>query len=982
MPSIRRRGGRDEGDDHPDEESRGRLPDTSADDSDTPDSDTPGSDDTPDSDTSYADTSTIDHPTIDHPAADHPTIDHPAAGAMDGHVDITSTRWVPAPDIDRRDVPSPSASPDSTPRHATSRDAPGTGSPGTGSPGTGTPGARTPDARVPDARTPGSGLPIPPKPAFGVPRARRPGRTANAGKPGRPGRSGAPDEAASPDDGDRYDPFDPDSEPDHVVDASELVPQVLDSGLSGLLRWRKQSTNAPIVQVENAYITGRLDLRGADLRYLFRFERCRFEHAPDVREAKLLGLVFQRCRLPGLLARNLRTGNDLRLIKSYIEAEAGGTDGETTMRRADGVDRGMPDAAVNLTDAVIEGSAVFTATRIVHPQGKALHADRLLVTGALLAYRLDAEGEVRIPGLRTGGNVNFSGALLRNPDGFALNGNGAVVGGSLLCEVDRTGGELGEQRFRTRGLLYLPSMRVSGDLNFRGAELKVKQGGVGVDTWKTGDWYVDPYPALIADRLHVEGNVELSDGLDVDGTLRMVNSRLGGSLRLAESHIRVLPSRKPPFRDRAVHLDGSEISGDLDSKGIRAKGQVRIADVTIRGNVHLTDGTFSHPGRDVLSLRRSSVSGNLKIRRCHAEGTLRLMGITVGGSIDLQGTEVGKPERKDDGSCDWAVDLRSVRVARSVLLTAEEKRPFTARGGVTMDGAQIQRQLDVTGAQLCGAVDGTDDPATVAFDAGDTHADEFVLAPGSPPLGKVVLLRAHCGTLTEDADATDTGATGAEGSLWLATGGLDLEDFRYDSLGTPIGIDDTAEVRRRLRLLHDAIGGYRPGPYDQFAAMLRSSGNEEHADWVLAKKQQYRYESLAHGKPVVGLGVRLWSLLQRWTVGYGYRPMRAVVLLLLLLVAGSVWFGVGVDGCIRDGELLAVDGRRCAVNADDTGLNWNPVLFTVDLLVPIVDFGNKGRWHLSGADMWVATGFTAMGWVLATTAAAGMGRALRRNNVK
>src|SRR5690606_16239349 len=127
-----------------------------------------------------------------------------------------------------------------------------------------------------------------------------------------------------------------------------------------LRRWRKQSTNAPIVQVENAYITGKLDLRGADLRYLFRFERCRFEQVPDVREANLLGLVFQRCRLPELHARNLRTSNDLRLIKCYVAVAPGTSDGETTMRRVDELDRGMPDAAVNLTDAVVEASVVLT----------------------------------------------------------------------------------------------------------------------------------------------------------------------------------------------------------------------------------------------------------------------------------------------------------------------------------------------------------------------------------------------------------------------------------------------------------------------------------------------------------------------------------------------------------------------------------------------------------------------------------------------
>ncbi|MFC4005398.1 oxidoreductase [Prauserella oleivorans] len=767
-----------------------------------------------------------------------------------------------------------------------------------------------------------------------------------------------------------FNPFDPDSEPHYVVDAAELLRPFTETGPTGLLRWRKQSTNAPIVQLENAYIRGRFDLRGADLQYLFRFERCWFEESPDVREANLLGLVFRRCRLPGLKARNIRSRNDVRLINCLVEVDAGSVDGETTVRRGDGAERGMPDAAVNLTDGVVEGSVVLTRTKIVHPRGKAVHADRLVVTGALLAYRLEADGEVRIPGLRTGGNVNFSGAQLSNPGGFALNGNGVRVGGSLLCEVDSFGVRTKPRRFSADGMLYMPSLNVSGDINFRGARLNMAQSGeLVVDAWKTGDWYVDPRPALIADRLHVEGNVELSDQLDVTGTIRLVNAHVGGSLRLADSHIRVLPSQQPPYRDRAVHLDGSEINGDLDGKRMRAEGQVRLADVTVRGNVLISDAVFAHPARDVVSARRSRVSGNLQLRRCSVEGTLRLMGMTVGGSIDLRGTDVTRPEITDAGS--WAVDLRSVQVARSVLLTADRERPFRVRGGVTMDGAVVQRQLDLTGAELHGPPRENPTPhevdESVALDAGDTSADEFVLAPDVPPRGKVVLQRSRCGTLN------DTEA------LWHAQGGLVLEDFRYDGLATPIELDDDVTVRKRLALLHDAIRGYRPGPYDQFAAMLRACGNEEHADTVLLKKQQYRYESLAKGHRFLGGGVRLWSWLQRWMVGYGYRPVRALAWLVVLLVAGSLWFGLRSDDCTTDTERFEVIGERCAVNRDDTGLEWNPVLYTADLLVPIADFGNKGRWYMADEDKWVSTGFTAMGWVLATTVAAGVTRTLRRN---
>ncbi|SFP82903.1 hypothetical protein SAMN05421810_103541 [Amycolatopsis arida] len=761
----------------------------------------------------------------------------------------------------------------------------------------------------------------------------------------------------------RFDPFRPDPDPAFEVDAADLLRPLLEPGPGGLLRWRKQSTNAPIVHVEDAYIIGRLDLRAADLRFLFRFERCRFEHPPDVREANLLGLVFRQCWLPGLKARNLRSRNDVRLIRSWVEVDdSGRVDNETTVRRARDVDRGVPDAAVNLTDAVIEGSLILTRTRIEHPRAKAVQADRLVVTGALLAYRLEAVGEVRIPGLRAGGNVNLSGATLHNPDGFALNGNGVHIGGSLLCEIDTYSREPESRPFSANGVLFLPSAKVDSDIVLRGAKLEVDQTGpICVDAWTTGDPYVDPRPALIADRLRVDGNVELSDQLDVVGTIRMVNAHIGGSLRLAGARIRVRRGEVEPYYDRALHLDGTEINGDVQATGLRVDGMLRLADVTIGGNVLAWNARLRHPDRDVLSARRSRITGNLHLINTTLTGTLRLQGLDVGGSIVLQGTQLSEPFTLSSSS--YSVDLRTVRVGRDVAMNAYRERAFHAEGGVTMDGATVGRRVGLDGAVLTST-----DAHRIALDAGGVTADEFVLTLAEPPRGRVLLGGARCGTLTDNEE------------LWRARDGIELEDFRYDALSESVPLGGDSIIDRRIELLGQAMGGYRPGPYDQLASMLRACGNEEHADTVLLRKQQYRYESLARGYRFLGPGVRLWSWLQRWMVGYGYRPVRALAWLLMLLVAGSLWFGLGSDDCVRDDRLHAIDNERCVVNEDDTGLEWNPVLYTVDLLVPIVDFGNKGRWYMGGADKWVAVGFTAMGWVLATTVAAGVTRTLRRNS--
>ncbi|MFJ9782056.1 oxidoreductase [Amycolatopsis sp. NPDC101161] len=751
----------------------------------------------------------------------------------------------------------------------------------------------------------------------------------------------------------------------YEVKASDL----LKPGNGGLLRWRRTATNAPIVYVEDAYITGTLDLRAADLKYLFRFERCRFEQPPDVREANLLGLVFRKCWLPGLKARNMRSRNDVRLIRSVVQVDGADREiEETTVQRGDDRERGMPNAAVNLTDAVIEGSMVLTRTVISHPHGKAIQADRLVLTGALLAYRMVANGEVRLPGLRTGGNVNFSGATLNNPDGFALNGNGLHIGGSLLCEVDNYGPASQRKRFSATGIMYLPSATVDSDISLREAKLTVsQQGPIAVDAWKSNDPYLDPRPALVADRMRVDGNVELSDGLQALGTLRMVNARIGGSLRLAGAEVSVVRGKSQPYYDRALHLDGTDIGGDIEATSLRVPaGQLRLADVTVGGNFLAWNSMFRHPGRDVFSARRSRIAGNFQLTDATIHGTLRLQGVEVGGSINLAGTRLTEPGLRATSS--FSLDIRTGRIGRDLTLRDNNSRPFVAEGGVNLDGAQVARRVDLRGSELRSLP-----PFSVALDAGDVAADEFTLTPNVPPAGRVVLRRAHCGTLTDNDE------------FWAASGGIELEDFRYDALGRGIPLDDDKALDRRIELLRRAMRGYRPGPYDQLAHMLRAAGNEEHASTVALRKQQFRYEALARGFKFFGPGVRLWSWLQRSMVGYGYRPVRALGWLFTLLVLGSLWFGLGTDDCAdrpasNPAHEIISNGPRCVVNQQDTGLQWNPVIYTADLLVPIVDFGNKSRWYMHGTDNWVAAGFTASGWILATTVAAGVSRMLRREN--
>ena len=60
------------------------------------------------------------------------------------------------------------------------------------------------------------------------------------------------------------------------------------------------------------------------------------------------------------------------------------------------------------------------------------------------------------------------------------------------------------------------------------------------------------------------------------------------------------------------------------------------------------------------------------------------------------------------------------------------------------------------------------------------------------------------------------------------------------------------------------------------------------------------------------------------------------------------------------------------------GPHFNAVIYTLDLLLPIVNLGQKNAFNPTGAEQWLSYALMAAGWILATTIAAGVARVLRR----
>ncbi|GAA2666098.1 hypothetical protein LV78_001506 [Actinosynnema pretiosum] len=776
----------------------------------------------------------------------------------------------------------------------------------------------------------------------------------------------------------------------------------------------------PALRLINAHVVGLFGLEGARVPHVVDLLDCTFEQPPDLRMARLVGLRMRACKVPGLRARNVRVRSDLVL-------EAGFTS----------------DGVVDLTDATVDGTFRL-AGAVLRGGAHALLAARIRVSGSLMAVALRARGEVRLRGADFGGSVHLGGARLINPGHNALEASGVRVAGSLLCDAE--GG-----RFTAEGRVLLDGARVGGNVVFSGARLRASTVERPVLVIPRGT--ADEAAALVADRIRVDGNVELDDGFTSTGTVRLPNAEIGGYLRLSGARIgqkalverAVRPGAGRPGAGRAgasgvgaggadgtgaaspggageggsggapasgadvpakaaestvaestvaeptvagptaaeptaaeqagasadpaerpgtaepepdseddglvhipvaLHADGVQIRGDLDARGaahgaftgpsareaaLLAHGQVRLVDARVRGSASLSGARLVGPGIDVLFADRFKVGGTLFLRDLRAQGSLRLQNAEIGSTLDCTGAVLRDPRRRDDGTAKPSLDARVATVGKDLLCSGG----FTAEGGVRLLLAEVGKTATFAGALL------GRDPGGTALGARGMTAQQLVLRLDAEqaPRGRVVL------TGTRAASVVDGPG------LWAAGGGVAVEDFTFGSIASVPDVD----VRTRLRWLREVQPDFAPGPYEQLAAVYRDGGDEELAQVVLVEKQHRRYSEL-------GLAHRAWGSLQRWTVGYGYRPWLAITWLSAFWLFGALWF--------QWHEMLKLN--------DDESPVWNPWLLAADLLLPIIDLGQDNRWQFTGVSQWIASALIAVGWILASTAAAGAARVLKR----
>ncbi|MEU3981821.1 oxidoreductase [Streptomyces sp. NPDC026672] len=392
-------------------------------------------------------------------------------------------------------------------------------------------------------------------------------------------------------------------------------------------------------------------------------------------------------------------------------------------------------------------------------------------------------------------------------------------------------------------------------------------------------------------------------------------------------------------------LEAARVSteGDLHLPRCRFHNGVRLTDAHIGTDLMLNQAVVyrDRTGRSIAG-DGMTVGQDLQAELLESHGELSLRGAKVGVSLSLRGARLANPYTR------LALNAPQLTVGRTLYLTpagvgspllsgttparGTRIQRFECEGGVRLDDGRFGDSVDLERARFVFT-----DEQELSLRRVQTPELRFV--GERPALGKVVLSGARIVTLVDRAGS------------WPGPGSLQMGGFVYENL-VPQG---PFPLERRLEWVAAATAEYHPEPYERLAAVLRAAGEDEDAREVLLAKQRRRRETL----PLAG---KLWGYVQDWTVAYGYRPGRAAVWMAVLWAVATLAFA-------HAGRPQAGPGAHPV---------WNPALFALDLLLPVIDLGQAGQWQLRGPWQWLAAVLILVGWILATTVAAGATRLLRR----
>lgn len=385
--------------------------------------------------------------------------------------------------------------------------------------------------------------------------------------------------------------------------------------------------------------------------------------------------------------------------------------------------------------------------------------------------------------------------------------------------------------------------------------------------------------------------------------------------RVRAALIRLLALEVTSLHEKGVWLEGAVITGELDLRFARCRGRLvldkcRLAEKAQMAQAELAQLSFDGSHLPGLFAQGANVAGSLFLRGVTATGTVDVNSAQIDGQLDCTGATL-------NGGGGKALNAQSMKVARSLFL-----RGVTATGPVDVNGAQIGGQFDCEGASLDGG-------RARALSGQSLRVEgAFLFRRVEAVAGWVDLTSAEVRDLVDDAES------------WRRCSGLCLDGFTYDRISGNTSPKTLAARKTWLEMGSRFGGEFLPQPYTQFAKVMRAAGHVAEARKALVERDRLLFAEAEKadraalelalsgdqaaradgGKIWLRLqGRRLWAGLTHRVVGYGHMPERALGFVLGFWLLGTVVYFIAYRAglMVPNSDVIMVSSEWLeAVQAD------------------------------------------------------------------
>lgn len=790
-----------------------------------------------------------------------------------------------------------------------------------------------------------------------------------------------------------------------------------DLGLSGII---VSNRNGPAVDADTLFVGGTMNMDNSVLRGTGDRGVLRLTGATVSSQLSLCNSESHNPTGPAISADELTVGGNL-----FIE--------ETELKSAT-----SSSGCARFIGATIEGQFSLTGSNITNGSGQPFIANRITVKSdmfleaKIIAENCEHFSAASIIGGDIGGLLSFSGAEITSINGAAFTGFNLTVNDEI--NIDKGFISHGRNEF---GSFSLVAARVGGSVNIEDADFRNECGAaVMLDGAKIGrsiflsltdqtriipneskNIYggISLIRAVVGDHLKIQGiRIDSrygpainAEGANIGGDLSFTGGSLfetkgegssAGTVRIAGAIIRgdleIKSSSITNDSHSSLEANGLSIGGNAFIEGVSPQNGLTIPSTFLNGCINLKrahiSGSFLVALVAIISLDNIAINaegivvdGDLKFsKRTQLEsqgmgakgGTFRLANGTVGGKLDFSNVVL----KNDSGP---AITASGADIRGGVFF---EQSRFVGRGklaALRFLNSKINFTMNISSTVI------VNETGVMLNAEGLNVSGSLILANGvSFECDEVAINRSQKVKFLVNLKSASVSAFSFTRELinkriplrrWAIDGFVFGQLNVYEKNDHQnIALRKSDAISLWHDLLTDGTAEYTAQPYQQLAKFAREAGYEHTSKNILISRRSQQFKLAGTSR-----WERIWGRVYHATIGYGYKPIFAVMCLAGLFVLAVIL--TSTAHYIYQEDYMHVAGsvsQPCSFSSQ--------LLVAVEVSFPLISTGVNDVCKLSSGDSSLFLSLLVLsltflklaGWVLAALLVAGFAGVIRRDH--